>query len=128
MKASMYIQKELRAINSRYFAIYDEPHFKWRIRKWKSMHPINHVFENWTWDSEPITSLEVHEDLDMGIIHAMNKGFYHARNYKRLLQEVDASNDKLEASHETETEDIGRDMAKQIWHHYQELTVDLGAH
>ncbi len=126
MKASRYIQKELQAINSLYFAVYDEPHFKWRIRKWKSMHRMNHVSNHWTWDSTPIVSLEIHEDLSMNVIHTMNKGFYHARNYKRLLEEIDVSNDKLEASHDTETEYIGRDMAKQIWHHYQEKTIDLG--
>lgn len=73
-------------------------------------------------------NLDALSPLDMNTIYAMKEGFYNARNIKRLLQEIDDSNDMQEVDHEESTEAIGRDMAKQIWRHYREGTVDLGAH
>ena len=73
-------------------------------------------------------NLEVHEDLGMGLIHAMNEGFYNARNVKRLLQQIDDSNDTQDVDHAEATEAIGREMATSIWKRFREPMVDLGAH
>ena len=55
MRAERWIQRELSLINPLYFAVWDK--YQWRIRKWQSIHPLNHRIENWLIASTNIMSI-----------------------------------------------------------------------
>lgn len=123
MTTPTYIKQELRCIDPLYFAVFDKQKEVWKIRKWKSIHPINHKIDNWRFVSTNIMTID--DELDMRVIHAMQEGFYWARHAMELVRDIDESNKELERKHSIETELIGRDAAKAIWGHYREPSVYL---
>ena len=151
MNAPRYIQDELKLIDSRYFAVFDPlprvcgngaevPLFvdkqgRWLIRKWKSVHPIDQRLNTWRFNSTDILTVKEtdDEDNDMGfhaldrrVLDAMKMGFYWARNAKQLLQDIDKSNEDMEAKEEAEEDYIHRYGAKMIWRRYREPRIFLG--
>ena len=63
--------------------------------------------------------------LDRRAIDSVREGLWNALNAKKILQQIDAENDKQIYSAEIEDELIARELAKSIWHHYQEPTIFL---
>ena len=122
MRAARWIQRELSLINPLYFAVWDK--YQWRIRKWRSIHPLNHRIENWLIASTNIMSIP-YEMLDRRAIDSVREGLWNALNAKKILQQIDAENDKQIYSAEIEDELIARELAKSVWHHYQEPTIFL---
>lgn len=124
MRAERWIQHELRLINPLYFAVWDTEKNAWRIRKWQSIHPLNHRIDNWRFASTGIMTVP-YELLDRRAIDAVREGLWNAINAKKILQQIDESNARLMEKAEVEDELLARELAKSIWHHYQEPTIYL---
>jgi len=122
MRAERWINRELRLINPLYFAVWDKT--TWRIRKWQSIHPLNHRIENWQIASTGIMTVP-YELLDRRAIDAVREGLWNAINAKKILLEIDRNNDRLQDNAAIEDELIARELAKSIWHHYRESTIFL---
>lgn len=145
MLAPKYIQRELKAINPLYFAVFDSrPRFanmkvdkdgRWLIRKWKTTHPLQQRIENWKFMSLPILTIKNEDQngrdigycqLDMRAIHTIKEGLYNARIAKTILAKIDEANDTMVAKEDEEYEYQLRAAAKRVWHRYREPTVFLG--
>ena len=124
MRAERWIQHELSLINPLYFVAWDNEYKLWRIRKWQSVHPLNHRIENWQIASTPI--MKVGEQmLDRRAIDAVREGLWNALNAKVILQQIDKKNARQYESAEIEDELLARELATSIWHHYREPTIFL---
>ena len=143
MNAPRYIQKELKAIDSLFFAVYN-PYVesgmsygrgRWQVRKWRGVHPKRH--DLWDIESDVIMTLckeEVtdeglvdvgYEKIDRRVITAIGESNYWKANYKKKLQEIDWNNENLERKAKVELEYESRYMAKSIWRKMKEPTVFL---
>lgn len=151
MNAPKYIQKELSLIDPLYFIAYDPlprvcgngeeiPLFvdkqgRWLVRKWKTVNPINQRLDTWRFNSINILTVSKTDEgnndigfcsIDRRVIDTMREGFYWARNAKRILHDIDRSNDSMVEREEAEEDYIHRYGAKMIWRRFREPRVFLG--
>ena len=122
IRAERWIQRELKLINPLYFAVFDGK--KWRIRKWQSIHPLNHRIECWQINSKNIMSVP-YGMLDRRAIDAVREGLWNALNAKKILLEIDRANDRQIYKAEIEDNLIARELAKSVWKHYREPSIFL---
>ena len=126
MKAPRWVQDELKCIDSRYFAVWDNRKRCMRIRKWHSTNPIDQRLNTWEYRSDNVANLPAYEEVNGAFIESMKEGLYWARNAKYLLQEIDESNARLEQQEQDEQTYMAKFMAKEIYRIYREPRVVLG--
>lgn len=155
MRAPKYMQAELSLISPLYFVVHDlsskicynelsddeegvfytDVRGRWRVRKWKSIHPINHRLSTWKFNSTNIFKVcQCSEDggdigyepLDMRTAEVVKEGLKNAINAKRFLQSIDKYNDDLVEKATIEEEYIFRHGAKMMWKYNREPMIDLG--
>lgn len=124
MRAERWIQHELQLTNPLYFAAWDSVTHTWRIRKWRSIHPLNHRIRNWQFASLPIMTVG-ETMLDRRAIEAVREGLWNSVHAKMILQKIDKDNARQYESADVEDELLARELAKSIWHHYREPTIFL---
>lgn len=131
-KVPAYIQREIRAINPLYFAVWDNARQYWRVVK--KRYPSSKM-RNWRFDSVPILKVLDNEDLhakakykalDMRTIHMMQEGFYNARRAMEISRAIDHHNEALEEKANEDARYIGRETGRSIWRHFREPFIDMG--
>ena len=144
MRAPNYVQKELRAIDSMYFAIYNPcildrksmsaGRGRWQIRKWIGVYPKR--LDLWDTDAselimtvckEEVTDrglIDVgYDEIDIRVIQAIRESHWWKLDYKRKIQELDWHNEKKERQANAQLDYESKYVAKRIWRSRHEPTV-----
>lgn len=129
MTAPRYIQRELRAMDPRFFCIFNESTGRWEFRKWHLPPIFKPRFDNFENRSKLMLTVCVYDDqghdvgflpLDERAMTSFRAGLKNGENYKQFLQTVDEHNEKNARQANEEAEYVARYAAKKI---LQKLTM-----
>jgi len=147
MLAPAYIQRELQLIDPLYFIVYNPcitdginmsfGKGRWQIRMWSGVYPKR--LDLWNTDaSEDILTICEEEftqerglhdtgylEISMADIHAIRKSHWWKLRWKEKIAALDERNDKKETASDEELNYQSKYVAKRIWRHLHEPTVNL---
>lgn len=137
MRPYLYFKKELQAIDPAYFAAFNHRHGRWQIRKLNTRFPMKRHYESpYCYFVSDLIFIVCKEDkqgndigyqeLDRRVIFTIQESNRFKDNIKKNIELIDAKNERLEQGFKKETEEMSKDLAKQIWHHYQTNSIYLG--
>lgn len=129
--------RALRLLDGDLIAVWHPKINRWQIREWMLPHRKGGERDYYYWKrrSMPIRVVCYRDEdgrdagyhpLDERTLYALKLSRHYSLNPDATARMVDESNAKLEAEYQADNQDIAREVAKGIWHHYQEPTVDIG--
>jgi len=147
MIACNLIQRELRLIDSMYFAVYN-PHIsdgksmscgkgRWQVRKWAGVFPKRLDLWDCYGYSEVVYTMCKEEMTDLGLVDAgyrqmdmraiadIRKSDWFLANWEREIAEMDWRNEKRSRFEEAELDYQSQYYAKRIWRVRHEPTIIL---
>ena len=110
---------------------------RWQIRLWVLPHRKGDErrYNIWRLRSLPIQTVCYRDDeyydigyhpLDARVLYALKLSRHYSLNPEKTARMVDDSNKKLEDAWDADNADISREVAKSVYSHYKEPTIDLG--
>jgi hypothetical protein len=114
------LERELRLIHNKYFALLNERLKRWEIRHWVGMYPRWSTWEN---DSTLVCKYPANHDLNMRDVRELQHGLYNATIAKQFSKKIDDHNEAMAEKADIEDEYIRRYMFKSIYHYFREPTV-----
>lgn len=139
MDAPKWFQDEVQRIDPDWFVVFNPRRGRWQIRKWLQTHKPSDLvcFERWAPKSIAVMTVCYqdednqkdigYKELDYRTLLALKLSRWNADNPEALMRDIDEHNAKIEAEFEQGVEDMSKELAKSIWHHYREITLDMGA-
>jgi hypothetical protein len=135
MLAPNYILTELRAIDRRYFAIFNEDIHRWQVRQWRIDRPQKYDLRNYDQKSANLMNVAVYNDrgqdvgyrnIDSDVVLAIRMGRKNGENLHQTLYEIDENNAQLALKADLHTEDVARHVSRDIYGHYRYPRVGYG--
>jgi len=138
MVPDKYFVDELRRLDPNLVAVWNPRRHRWQIRHWlvKPLHGDERDYRAWRVKSILIRTVCYRDEefydvgfhpLDNRVLHALKLCRIYSLNPEATARMVDESNKKVEAEWYRDNQDISREVAKSIYSHYREPSLDLGS-
>lgn len=139
MVPDSWFVKELWRQDPNLVVVWHPKKHRWQIRHWLDAHPAKPQrsvpFDVWRRKTALIRTVCYRDEefydigfhpLDSRVLYALKLSRKLSLNPEQTARMVDESNKKIEDEWQRENNDIAREVAKSIYHHYREPSVDLG--
>ena len=128
---------ELAVLDKDLFVAWHPKLNRWQIRLWILPHRKGDERLYYIWKRRSMPSRTIcyrdgeyydigYHPLDQRVLYALKLSMKLSLNPEQTARMVDESNKKLEDEWADNNKDIAREVAKSIWTHYQEPSIDLG--
>jgi hypothetical protein len=137
MVADRAFVHELRLLDPDLFAVWHPKVHRWQLRQWILPHGrgAERHYGEWRVRSVLIRTVcyrdeEYHDigyhPLDQRVLYAQKLSQYYSADPNKTAAMVDEHNKKLEDAWDADNADISREVARSIYSHYREPSIDLG--
>ena len=132
-----WFTKELSILDKNLFAVWHPKKHRWQIRYWVLPHSLGAERNYYEWKNRSTIVRTVcyldgegydagYHPLDQRTLYALKLSRHYSLSPGGVARMVDESNKKLEDEWAANNKDIAHEVAKSIWTHYREPSIDLG--
>jgi len=129
--------KELQILDPALVAVWHPRLHRWQIRQWILPRGRKDHLDYYEWRKKAMLIRTVcyrdeeyhdigYHPLDQRTLYALKLSRELSIHPEKTARAVDEANKKVEAEWAAENADLAREVAKSIYHHYREPSVDLG--
>jgi len=137
MVADRAFVRELRLLDPDLFAVWHPKVHRWQLRQWILPHGrgVERNYGEWRIRSVLIRTVCYRDEeyydigyhpLDQRVLYAQKLSRYYSADPNKTATMVDEHNKKLEDAWAADNADISREVARSIYSHYREPSIDLG--
>jgi hypothetical protein len=137
MSPDKWFLDELRLIDPQLFVVWHPRLHRWQLRQWVLPHGRDADRNYYEWRSRSALIRTVcyrdgdyhdigYHPLDQRVLYAEKLSKHYSLDPNKTARMVDESNKKLEESWDADNADISKEVAKSVWTHFREPSIDLG--